>query len=173
MNHLKNLLKSNKKAGLAEEIFKINETRCDLIGPADKISNIRQYKFFKPENESKLEYDYRIMRENVLAWNQEYWTQQNLKFIHSKRSFLENLKKSKQIETKMESATFKINQNKLDFKDDQSATDSNEMNEFYKAFLNESYQNHYEYNKKWFKLNLQLLWPAARVYFHRLNRHRK
>ena len=62
-----------------EELLKC----VDLIGPADKISNLRKYHYYIPEDESKLELDFRLMREKINAWNHEYWTQQNLKFVDS------------------------------------------------------------------------------------------
>jgi hypothetical protein len=164
----------------------------DLIGPADKISNIRKYKFHVPNDETKLERDYRLLREQVLEWNHQYWTQQNLNFIQSKRNFLENLNKSKQIDKQFfssfgESASatsFTIKESLHSFNLDKSSTTNAEstnktelenaaINEFYKKFLNDNYHNHYEYNKKWFKLNLKLLWPAVRVHFYRIGKQFK
>lgn len=144
----------------------------DLIGPADKISNIRQYRFYVPENESKCEHDYRVMREKVLEWNQEYWTQSNLNFVHSKQKFTENIKNTKRLEQKLSILDHgQLTKSSKNSSDD--INESAEMTEFYRKFLNDNYHNHYEYNKKWFKLNLQLLWPATKVYFYRLNKRLK
>ncbi len=167
MNKLRALFKLAKKADLAKPANNKSIRNCDLIGPADKISNIRQYKFYIPEKESQIENEYRLMRERVLEWNHQYWTQQNLNFIQSKRTFLENINKSKQIEKKF---LYLNNQNSKNSIDNLENNDSIEINEFYKKFLNDNYHNHYEYNKKWFKLNLKMLWPAVRVHFYRLNK---
>ena len=133
----------------------------DLIGPADKISNMRTYKYFIPANESKCELEYRKLREEVQEFNHQYWTEQNLKFIESRKKFSE----MKRVEQQF------LNKNNQDAsKADTIDPDSNakQMNEFYKEFLNENYLNHYEYNKKWFNYNFSLLMPAVRVYFYRL-----
>ena len=166
MNRIRNVLKlvkSTKKKRQIESITGPIRDDVDLIGPADKVSNIRQYRFYKPTNESKVEYDYRIMREKALDWNQEYWTQQNLNFIQSKRQFMSNINKSKLLEQKLNL----MSSNKQEAND---SNDSNEMNDFYRKFLNDNYQNHYEYNSKWFKLNLSMLIPAAKVHLHRFNK---
>ncbi len=174
VNRLRNLFKINvtkkspKLAATSEPLPK----NVDLIGPADKISNIRQYRFYIPENESKCEYDYRIMREKVLAWNQEYWTQSNLNFIQSKRTFIENIETAKRLEQRLGMTNHSPTRN-INAKLNEEINESAEMTEFYRKFLNDNYHNHYEYNKKWFKLNLQLLWPATKVYFYRLNKRLK
>lgn len=167
MNRIRNALKLYKSSRKTKQIESVTgpiRNDVDLIGPADKVSNIRQYRFYKPASESKVEYDYRIMREKALNWNQEYWTQQNLNFIQSKKAFMNNINKSKLLEKKL---------NVMKTSDIESTTennDSNEMNEFYRKFLNDNYQNHYAYNSKWFKLNLSMLIPAVRVHLYRFNK---
>jgi len=171
VNRLKDVFKLGKNTTKARQLAGVTSSNpeilkdVDLIGPADKISNLRKYRYYIPEKESKLEYDYRIRREKINAWNHEYWTQQNLKFIQSKRSFVENIKTKKLLEKKLQNLTSSNDTSSI-----QTNDDTDEMKEFYRKFLNDNYYNHYEYNKKWFWLNLGLLWPAARVYFYRLNK---
>ncbi|CAF0780447.1 unnamed protein product [Brachionus calyciflorus] len=139
----------NRKPFLTEEF--------DLIGPPDKISNLRPVKSFIPENESIIEKEYRLLKDKIFEFNQQYWTQQNLKFIQSRKKYIENYR----IEQKLNNRN-----NDIDVQD----PDTNQMNEFYKKFLNENYHNHYEYNRQWFKYNISLLWPATRVFLYRLRR---
>lgn len=138
-----------KKPRLAEDF--------DYIGPADKISNLRPLRIHVPKNESKVEYEYRILREKIFDFNNQYWTQQNLKFIESKRKFIEN---------------YKFEQKYLRGHSEKEIEepDAVKMNEFYKNFLNENYESHYDYNRQWFKYNIKLLWPATKVFFYRVNK---
>ena len=153
-----NLNSTQKSAGLTsqtvsnESISELKEHNvCDLIGPADKISNLRRFSYYVPKNESKLEYDYRMLRNRVFEFNQNYWIQQNLKFVDAKRKYIQDHK----------IAQVYFNKN-LD--------DANEpiLNEFYKKFLDENYESHYEYNKTWIKYNLSLIWPGTKVFIYRL-----
>lgn len=123
----------------------------DLIGPADKISNLRRYHYYIPENESRIEREYRIMREWVHEYNHQYWTEQNLRFVEAKRAFVEAHKRQQRIKNE-------------EIKEPTTA----EYNEFYKRFLNENYYNHYDYNQKWLRYNFALLWPACKVFLYRL-----
>lgn len=63
-----------------------------MIGPPDKISNIRPVLFHIPENESLQEKEYRLIRQEILQWNQEFWTDHNTRFVKvslkSKKYFL-------------------------------------------------------------------------------------
>lgn len=127
----------------------------DLIGPADKISNLRKYSYYVPENESRLEYEYRRLREQVHAFNHQYWTEQNLKFLEARKRFV---------------ATYRVKQKLKGSAGASKDPDTTEMNEFYRTFLNENYYNHYEYNRKWIRYNFSLLWPATKVFFYRLNK---
>ena len=141
----------------------------DLIGPADKISNLRAYKYYVPVDEAKCERDYRRLREEVYEFNHQYWTEQNLKFIDAKKKYLDK-KRVEQLYLKMNGA---------EDADDEASPNTDpeantrQMNEFYKQFLNENYINHYEYNKKWFNYNFAMIIPAIRVYLYRkVNRNK-
>ena len=83
------------------------------------------------------------MREHVNEFNHLYWTEQNLRFVEAKRSFVEGYKRRTGGEE----------------------PSTGDLNEFYRNFLNENYYNHYEYNQKWIRYNLGLLWSACKVFF--------
>ena len=55
---IKQLVKVNKKCSilLIRSLTKRKQTsKYDMIGPVDKLSNLRQIKYYIPENETKLE----------------------------------------------------------------------------------------------------------------------
>ena len=157
----KSLRQPAKNVKLISNI-KRKDSTCDFIGPADKISNLRGYKYYIPNNESKCEYNYRKLREEVNEFNHQYWTEQNLKFIEARRKFSEKKRMERQFLNRENAFT------SPEFEPIDTDPNSKNMNEFYKEFLNDNYQNHYEYNKKWFNYNFALLIPAIRVYFYRL-----
>ena len=145
--------------------FKKPASTSDQIGPVDKISNIRTFRYYVPEDESKLEYDYRMLREKVFEFNNDYWTQQNLKFLESKRIFTQRFKMREQY----------MNRKRLE-NSEPTITTSNadiQLNEFYKQFLNENYHNHIEYNRQWYKYNFMLLKMSAKVNLYRFTRRKK
>jgi hypothetical protein len=188
VNRLKNLSKiwnSKPKRPLTNASITINEnvaatttsidkdlvkSRHDLIGPADKISNLRRFRYYIPEDESKLERDYRLLREKINEFNHHYWTQQNLKFLEARKKFIEKYR----IEQKYLRKNSKLNNESSSTELNQAdEPDSVKMNEFYKKFLDDNYYLHYEYNTKWLKYNFALLIPAVRVYFYRLMKRNK
>ena len=161
-----NEIKENHKKNNIEAIRKY-----DLIGPADKISNLRKNIYYITHNECQLEHDYRMLREKISDFNQQYWTQQNLNFLESKKKFIECYR----IEQKyLKNNQFNFIKAKCDKKLNYSnEPDSVKMNEFYKKFLDDSYSCHYAYNSQWLKYNFSLLLPAIRVYFYRLMKNSK
>lgn len=128
MKSLDKLLKSSIKNGI------------DLIGPADKISNIRPIKLYKPQNESQIEQEYRILHEHIQQWNHNYWTQQNIRYNFEKQKFINN---------------FKLMHNQ--------EPNAKEMTLFYKNFLDNSYSIHAFYNKQWYKYNFILIFKAFKL----------
>lgn len=164
MNHLRRNIgrQINLTQIKSSSTSKSSKSHYDLIGPADKISNLRQVKFHIPENETHFEKEYRQKRQQIFEYNQQYWTEQNLSFIESRREFNEKLRTKKRLDEKMSL------QQKQTETDSTEQNDSIEMNEFYKEFLNENYHKHYLYNRRWFRMNLSMLWPATRVFFYRL-----
>jgi hypothetical protein len=124
-----------------------------LIGPPDKYSNIRPIKFHIPKNESKRELQLRRLVEFVQDWNQEYWTQQNLKYVTEKQKFVEN---------------WKLWNNYDQIRTNDPNIDSKLVCEFNKNFLNDTFVTHWNYNKIWYSYNFQLLWLEFRVFTDRL-----
>ena len=142
-----------------KSLLELSNSKYDLVGPADKLSNIRQYRYFVPSDESKAEYDYRMMRHRVHVFNDTYWTQQNLKFIEARKEFIETYKRRKRLQKRTE-----------DTETESMEPTTAELNEFYRQFLNDNYYNHYESNQKWIRLNFGLLIPAFRVQMYRLRK---
>lgn len=58
-----------------------NKISSDMIGPPDPVSNLRKIIFKKPKDETNLERKYRILRNEVQEWNQNFWTQHNSRFF--------------------------------------------------------------------------------------------
>ncbi|ETE64429.1 Kinesin light chain 1, partial [Ophiophagus hannah] len=57
-----------------------SDSCCDWIGPPDQYSNLRPVIFYVPKHETPLERRLRELRQETQAWNQEFWTNQNLSF---------------------------------------------------------------------------------------------
>ena len=53
----------------------------DTVGPADKVSNIRPYKFYQPEDETDLERSYRVQRTEAIEFNHDFWYKHNKNFF--------------------------------------------------------------------------------------------
>ena len=53
----------------------------DWIGPPDSVSNLRPIKFYIPSDETELQKCYRLQREKVQQWNQQFWLKHNIKFV--------------------------------------------------------------------------------------------
>ena len=143
----------------------------DLIGPADKVSNIRAYRYYVPPDESRVESDYRLLRQQVNEFNHQYWLEQNLKFVESRKIYLRNLRIEQRFMRGLNN-TSKNNNESTSTSGGGDQLSATELNNFYKKFLDDNYQLHYDYNAKWFRLNMSLLWPAVRVFFHRLTKQR-
>ena len=129
----------------------------DLIGPVDKNSQLRQYRFFVPDNESSIETEYRLLRERVLNSNHEYWSEQNVTYRIKRKKYISTLKQKDQI----------IKQDEIDDTTEKKDDEATRLNPFYVQFLNENFDKHIEYNRRWFQQNISLLWPAFRVNLYR------
>lgn len=57
------------------------EIKKDMIGPPGQLSNLRPILFYVPENESQIEREYRLEREKVQIWNEDFWIQHNSAFL--------------------------------------------------------------------------------------------
>jgi hypothetical protein len=152
--------------------------KYSLIGPPDKISNLRLIKFHIPKDESKIEFELRQFCEFVQDWNHKYWvtyllggfgcmhqdfkntnfcscikTQQNLKYVTEKQKYIDY---------------WKLCNNYEQMKSNDPNIDSTITAEFNKQFLNNTYFVHYTYNKTWYSYNFQMLWLELRVFLDRL-----
>ncbi|XP_005101713.1 COA8 family protein CBG23705, mitochondrial [Aplysia californica] len=119
--------------------------KADMIGPPDPTSNIPPIRFYIPPNETATERDFRLRRKEVLEWNQEFWSKHNTKFFKEKELFIRQNMKQPMEGKKKKSLT------------------PEEMSVFYRSFLNENRNSHFQYNKEWYKKNFSLLWPALKV----------
>lgn len=156
-NLIKNLFKKslnknnkNNNVNIINNWSKNKTQQHDLVGPADKISNIRNYKYYIPKDESKYEVEYRLAREKLQNWNHQYWTQQNLKYNFEKQKYIDRMK--------------------LNNKDELNSPDyhSKIMTKFYKKYLDDTFVTHYSYNSQWYSYNFQLLWPAFKASSYKL-----
>ncbi|CAB3366385.1 Hypothetical predicted protein [Cloeon dipterum] len=125
----------------------------DMVGPPDKVSNIRPIRFHIPANESPVEKEYRLTRQEVLQWNQDFWSNHNTKFLKERNEFIENEQRKK------------CNNDPLS---------ADEMSVFYKQFLDNNWQVHVKYNAEWYKKNIGLMLQSFKILvlksFGRLNR---
>lgn len=127
------------------------DRKYDWVGPADSVSKIRTVKFCRPFQESKLERNFRLQRENVQKWNHDFWKKHNEAFEKEKLEFIERIMDEKRLPRK-------------------SDVDSEMMSVFYSKFLNDRRKDNWEYNLSWYKKNFSLLYPAIRVSLYRFTR---
>ncbi|XP_002730791.1 COA8 family protein Y39B6A.34, mitochondrial-like [Saccoglossus kowalevskii] len=130
-----------------------SQVQNNWIGPPDKLSNIRTVKYGIPENESKVKKEYRLMREETDKFNHLFWTEHNAAFIKAKEIF---------IESKLDGSGDKL----VDEDGTKHVLTAEEMAEFYRDFLNCRHQELKDYNREWYKRNLQMLWPAIKANIH-------
>jgi hypothetical protein len=114
-----------------------------------------------------------MLREKVFEFNNDYWTQQNLKFVEAKRKYLQRMKVIEELQKRRWAS-----ENPSAAHDEKVAAPSRQaddldikMNEFYRQWLNENYHSHSDYNWQWYKYNFALLYLAARVNLHRLGKN--
>ncbi|KAL4237393.1 Apoptogenic protein 1 [Mactra antiquata] len=128
--------------------------KCDWIGPPDKLSNIRQIKFFVPECESLVEKQFREKRQSAQEFHHAFWSEHNKEFFTLKEKFTQEKLAEKKLENP--DATVK-------------SLTPEEMSEFYKQFLDDNRKNHMQYNREWYKQNFQMLLSAFKVFLYRLS----
>ncbi|XP_022311117.2 cytochrome c oxidase assembly factor 8-like [Crassostrea virginica] len=126
--------------------------KFDLIGPADKKSNLRPVVFHVPHNETSLQCRYRQMRKETHEWNQAFWADHNEKFFKEKEDFVKRKLKEKQ----------------LSVEGPEARLSADELSEFYKEFLDKNFVLHANYNREWYKKNLRLLYPAFQVFLEKI-----
>ncbi|XP_054288714.1 COA8 family protein CG14806, mitochondrial-like [Macrosteles quadrilineatus] len=121
------------------------DSKCDMIGPPDPVSNLRPIKFHIPANETSIEKRLRLKRQEVQQWNQDFWASHNSKFVKERKEFM---------------AT-----NQSESSEQMSA---DEMSVFYKAFLDKNWRTHLDYNVEWYKKNAFLVLLHIQVKLSRL-----
>ena len=58
-----------------------SSVKGDTVGPPDKVSNIRPYKFHQPQDETETERKYREQRTEALEFNHDFWYKHNKSFF--------------------------------------------------------------------------------------------
>ncbi|XP_026288513.1 COA8 family protein CG14806, mitochondrial [Frankliniella occidentalis] len=125
------------------------DVKHDVIGPPNKTSNLRPVLFYIPPNETQLEQDFRIEREKVQKWNEDFWIKHNSAFLKESNDF-----RQKKLETLP--------------RDEKTGLSAEEMSEFYKAFLDKNWKTHFSYNFQWYGKNFNLLYLALKVQISKL-----
>lgn len=120
------------------------------MGPPNPVSNLRPVNFHIPENESQVEREFRVMREEVQKWNEVFWSKHNTCFIREREEFAASITKKGSTETVTPTAE--------------------EMSIFYKDFLDKNWKLHLTYNFEWYKKNMHLAFLASKVKIHTLFR---
>ncbi|VDL77854.1 unnamed protein product [Nippostrongylus brasiliensis] len=69
------------------------DRRYDWVGPPHPISKIRPIKLRRVDNETDLERQYRIAREELNRWSSSFWEKHNTLFDTKKAEFVEKRKK--------------------------------------------------------------------------------
>ncbi|XP_072533009.1 cytochrome c oxidase assembly factor 8 [Salminus brasiliensis] len=150
---------SQPQEELAEKTkFKPGPTsKCDWIGPPDRLSNLRPIIYHIPENETQLERRLRHLRQETEDWNHEFWTHQNLTFSKEKDDYVLSQLKAKGMTERDERGR-------------KRTLSSEEMAVFYKHFLDKNFKKHASYNKEWYRRNFTITILMARVALHNMQR---
>ncbi|XP_014274581.1 COA8 family protein Y39B6A.34, mitochondrial [Halyomorpha halys] len=121
----------------------------DIVGQPDPISNLRPITFHIPLDETYIERKFRLKREHVHNWNEEFWKHHNMRFTLERKEYVEAMKEKKA---------------------DYGPLTPEEISVFYKAFLDKYWMTHMWYNIEWYKQNLNLLALALKVELDRFRR---
>ncbi|XP_078001049.1 COA8 family protein Y39B6A.34, mitochondrial-like [Glandiceps talaboti] len=144
-----------KESGNTETVTPLGrQQRKNWIGPPHKLSNIRQVKYYIPDNESIAEKRYRLMREDNDRFNHQFWLKHNAAFIKAKEEFIANKEKEVGDPLPDEDGTKYV-------------LTAEEMAKFYRQFLNDQQQKLKDYNREWYMRNLRTLWPALKANFYK------
>lgn len=145
----------------------LNEIDRDYIGPPDKLSNLRPILRHASKDETPLERDLRLKRIEVEEWNQRFWQTHNQKFIKVSCPAANALSGRNWRFSHIDLSALSFQEkeafilaNKVDDSDTLSA---DKMSEFYKKFLDENWQTHFNYNKAWYRHNAEMLVLAFRT----------
>ncbi|KAI8075245.1 hypothetical protein BC940DRAFT_287835 [Gongronella butleri] len=113
--------------------------RSDMIGLPDPVSNLRPVKYYVRPNETDEEQRWREHQQQVDAFNQTFWTNNNTMFSQAKKDYEAQLIASGQEVT------------------------PEALSIFYKDFLDKAYDRQMAYNKAWWKHNLAMLYPGLKA----------
>ncbi|XP_034248928.1 COA8 family protein CG14806, mitochondrial [Thrips palmi] len=125
------------------------EIKNDMIGPPNQLSNLRPVVFSIPRNESKLEREFRLERDKVQKWNEDFWIRHNSAFLKESNEF-----RHKKLQSSTDS--------------DNKSLSAEEMSEYYKNFLDKNWRLHVSYNFQWYRKNFNLLYMAFKVQLSKL-----
>ncbi|KAH8303319.1 hypothetical protein KR059_007200, partial [Drosophila kikkawai] len=145
------------------------DIKCDYIGPPDAQSNLRPYVRHYDDSETTLARSLRLKRNEVEAWNMDFWTR------HNKRFYEVMVDRVHTLFVPMHAVSFSFagTQEKDDFVrlHKESGTEevsADQMSEFYKTFLDKNWRIHLMYNISWYLKNFDILTLAAGVQLQRL-----
>ncbi|CAH1962298.1 unnamed protein product [Acanthoscelides obtectus] len=128
-------------------VIVINEQDdVDLIGAPDPVSNLRPILRKIHLHETPLQQKLREMQDATQSWNQGFWAKHNTKFMKEKQEF--------------------INSHQIPSEEKKHLT-ADEMSEFYKRFLDDTWETHLKYNIEWYRRNFTLLFLALCVSLER------
>ncbi|KAF2905452.1 hypothetical protein ILUMI_00725 [Ignelater luminosus] len=113
-----------------------------MIGPPNPVSNLRPIIRQRLLHETPLQQRLRELQDETQAWNEEFWSEHNTRFIKEKESYIKS----------------HLNPN-----DERKTLTADEMSEFYKAFLDHNWKTHVKYNFEWYSRNFTLLFLALKV----------
>lgn len=134
-----------------------------MIGPPDPISNLRPIIFANPPKETYLEKRYRELREETQQWNQIFWSKHNTSFI-----------KVILLNWSFNNIRFSIQKDLIKFQEREQfqqmlkaqgkvTLTADDMSVFYKQFLDQNWQTHFNYNIAWYKRNIKILFFGIAV----------
>ncbi|OLY79617.1 Apoptogenic protein 1, mitochondrial [Smittium mucronatum] len=143
-----------------------------LVGQPDPVSNLRKFKFFIPKDETKPESFYRKMREEAQEYNQTFWKKNNERFskglseLEAKGKYIILNSTFIPIYSLNISCTLLKKNNPIYHSilpeaalENRSPTEE-EISNYYRKYLNDSYIRHSDYNIGWWKRNLKMLIPG-------------
>lgn len=141
---------------------------CDLVGPPDKVTNLRPVRFHVPHDETDLQRRLRHLRHDTHQWSDRFWRAHNTEFAAEKESFAQAALKRRHRAADAEAG---------DTGDKEAAggntVSSEEMSRFYRDFLNRKWPDHLAYNVEWQKRNLKIVLLTLAVSLQSLLRERK
>jgi len=114
------------------------------VSPPHPKSNLRLKVFPYSEGMADEEKEFYKIYEETQDWNQEYWEAHNDDFKESKKHYVAEVSKEKNLPK------------------DAMLTDE-DMSQFYQDFLQKNHKKHIAYNWNWYKKNFNLLYLAAKM----------